>query len=171
MAGYKAFPCLCGDKVQSPLCFHAHSWVTVQSSERGTRSVCWPVSHTFPFPPSTWSQWFPSSTWILTRSWSFSRQLWCKPAAWHVWHGLAQLGSMGSQRRWQGLLCVPWSCAAASVSFCWLLKVFLCAEGVYGYLVVCGVVGLGGGFCLWHCCIITVLVFGVVMKAALSVRK
>lgn len=87
----------------------------------------------------TSSQWFPSSTWTLTRSSSSPRQLCCEAAAWRLWHGLAQLGSAGSRRRWQGLLCVACSCAAAAVCFvgCWKLWGFFhFAKEFYGYLVV-----------------------------------
>lgn len=54
----------------------------------------------------------------------------------HGIFGMAWLGSEGSQRCWQGLLCVPWSCAVASVCFVDCSKLFfLCAKGFYGYLV------------------------------------
>lgn len=54
----------------------------------------------------------------------------------HGISGMAWLGSAGSQRCWQGLLCVPWSCAAASVCFVDCSKlVFLCVKEFYDYLV------------------------------------
>lgn len=104
------------------------------------------------------SQWFPSSTWTLTGSSSFPRQLWCKPAAWHFWHGSARLG--GVTAALAGLaLCPPVLCCCQCV-FGWLLEVRFCV--CCGVLwLPGGVVGLGGGFCWWHCCIMTALMFGV----------
>lgn len=88
---------------------------SVYSHRSSVHEVCfgWSACPTHS-PSSMQGQRFPSSTWTLTRSSCFPRQPWCIPAAWHFWHGLAQLGSVGLQQRWQGLLCVNWSCCTAA---------------------------------------------------------
>lgn len=66
------------------------------------------------------SQWFPSSTWTLTRSSSLQRQLRCIPAAWCSWHGTVWLGSGGLQQA--GSSCFPWTCCTAvhvCLADCW----------------------------------------------------
>lgn len=120
-----------------------------RSSVRGAcfgQTVCPTHSHS-----SMQSQRFPSSTWTLTRSSSFPWQPWCIPAAWHFWHGLALLGSVGLQQHWQGLLCLNGSCCAADGAYFvdrWKGVRFFSAKG-FSWLPGDGV-GLGEGFCCWH---------------------
>lgn len=123
-------------------------------------------------PPFPFPHWVSDSTAPpgLSQKLELPRQLWCKPAAWHFsWHGMAWLGLAQQSHGGTGRACfVPWSRAAASVCFvvCWKL-VFLCAQGFLW--LPGGMLGLGGGFCSWKCCMITTLVFGNLLELPIGI--
>lgn len=144
----------------SPMAILAHSWVTVQPLERGTRSMCWPVSHN---SHSHVESVIPQLHLDSHRSLSFPGS--CGANLLHgISHGMAWLGLAQQGHGGTGRACfVPWSRAAASVCFVvyWKL-VFLCAQGFLW--LPGGMLGLGGGFCSWKCCMITTLVFGNLLE-------